>query len=199
MARRGGAVPEAPRAEVGLLAQGEHGLLLARDGTPGWLLAETGQTVMALLDPLVGGMLAEVQAQAAQRGRVACLYKITARTAAQARAAGWTVLAVAQEAVIDTARFALAGPAHAGLRRKLRHAAKAGVTVTSVPPGGALPGAQMAALSAAWVTARGGERGFSMGRYAPGYVGSTACWPGRTGGWSLSPLSTPGAANGRWT
>ncbi|MDP3339829.1 phosphatidylglycerol lysyltransferase domain-containing protein [Frigidibacter sp.] len=177
--RRGLPVPEAPRAEIGLLAQGEHALLLAPDGTPGWLLAETGQTVTALLDPLapesLGGLLAEVRAQAAQRGRLACLYKITAPTALRVRAAGWTVLPVAQEAVIDTARFALANPAHAGLRRKLRHAAKAGVMVTSVPPGGALPVAQMAALSAAWVTTRGGERGFSMGRYTPAYVAGQHC------------------------
>ncbi|GGH47258.1 DUF2156 domain-containing protein [Frigidibacter albus] len=177
--RRAGPVPEAPRAETGLLMQGEHGLLLARDGTPGWLLSETGQTVTALLDPVapevLADMLAQVRAQAALRGRVACLYKISARTAAQARAVGWTVLPVAQEAVIDPAGFALAGPAHAGLRRKLRHVAKAGVTVTSVPPGGALPVAQMAALSAAWVTARDGERGFSMGRYTPGYVAGQHC------------------------
>jgi len=200
--RRAVPVPEAPRAETGLLAQGEHGLLLARDGTPGWLLAETGQTVTALLDPLApesrGGMLAEVRAQAALRGRVACLYKISAHTAVQARAAGWTVLPVAQEAVIDTARFALAGPAHAGLRRKLRHAAKAGVTVTSVPPGGALPVAQMAALSAAWVAARGGERGFSMGRYAPGYVAGQHCllaWNGA----ELVAFASFHTTRGEWT
>jgi len=207
MVRHGGPVPPAPRAEIGLMAQGEHGLLLARDGTPGWLLAETGQTVTALLDPLAperlgGGMLAEVQAQAAQRGRVACLYKITARTAAQARAAGWTVLPVAQEAVIDPARFALAGPAHAGLRRKLRHAAKAGVTVSSVPPGGALPGAQMAALSAAWVSARGGgrggERGFSMGRYTPGYVAGQHCLLAWQEG-RLVAFATFHAGRGEWT
>lgn len=173
--RRGGPVPEAARAETGLLAQGEHGLLLAQGGAPGWLLAETGQTVTALLDPLAPGMLGRLQAQAAQRGRIPCLYKIGARTALQARAAGWTVLPVACEAVIDPLRFDLAGAAHAGLRRKLRHATRAGVTVSAVPPGGALPVAQMAALSAAWVAARGGERGFSMGRYAPGYVAGQQC------------------------
>jgi len=101
--RRGLPVPETPRAEIGLLEQGEHGLLLAPDGTPGWLLAETGQTVTALLDPLapesLAGLLAQVQAQAAQRGRVACLYKITARTAAQARAAGYPDAKTAQTAV----------------------------------------------------------------------------------------------------
>ena len=203
LVRRGGPVPEAPRAEVGLLAQGEHGLLLSPDGSPGWLLAETGQTVTALLDPLTperlgGGMLAEVRAQAAQRGRIACLYKITARTAAQARAAGWAVLPVAQESVIDTARFALAGPAHAGLRRKLRHAAKAGVRVSSVPPGGALPGAQMAALSAAWVTARGGERGFSMGRYTPGYVAGQHCLLAWQDG-RLVAFASFHAGRGEWT
>lgn len=165
------------RAETGLLAQGEHALLLASCGSPAWMLGETGQTVTALLDPLAGGagMLDLVRAQASRRGRVACLYKISARTAVRARAAGWTVLPVAHEAVIDPARFDLAGPAHAGLRRKLRHAAKAGVTVTVVAPGAALPGAQMAALAADWAAARGGERGFSMGRYAPDYVAGQIC------------------------
>lgn len=174
--RRGGPVPDAPRAEIGLLAQGEHALLLAPGGAPAWLLAETGQTVTALLDPLApGDMLPALRRLAVERGRVPCLYKIGARSAVQARAAGWTVLPVAREAVIDPARFALDSPAHAGLRRKLRHAAKAGVTVTSVPPSGPLPGVQMAALAEAWAKARGGERGFSMGRYAPGYVAGQHC------------------------
>ncbi|MWB77988.1 DUF2156 domain-containing protein, partial [Pseudooceanicola sp. 216_PA32_1] len=56
---------------------------------------------------------------------------------------------------------------HRQLRRKLRHAAKAGVTIrrTDTPP---LPA--LAAIDAAWQAAHGSARGLTVGTWAPDHV-----------------------------
>ena len=86
--------------------------------------------------------------------------------AARARAAGLAVLPVAREAWLDPQDFRLEVPARAGLRRKLRRAAGAGVTAgfDARPDWAAL-----ATVNAAWAAAHGGEYGFSMGRFDPAY------------------------------
>jgi phosphatidylglycerol lysyltransferase len=166
-------VEAAPRAELGLLRQGEHQVLLFEGARAGWMIGETQQALVGLLDPFgakgpAQRLLGALRQEARSRGRVACLYKIGARQASKVRAAGWAIAPVAREAVLDLEGFSLDTPARAGLRRKLRKVQKAGVTVTEAPD--RLPDADMAQLSAAWVTARGGERGFSMGRYDADYV-----------------------------
>jgi len=187
-AEAGGLITGAARAECGLLRQGEHGLLLARGGRDGWVVGRGGQALVALFDPVAGAagaalLLPGLAAAARAEDRVPCLYKCSARTAAAARRLGWAVLPVAREQVVAPSPAAgFAGPAFAGLRRKLRKAAQAGVTVEAVAAGGALPLAGMAAVSARWAAARGGERGFSMGRFEPRYAGAQRVWLARAGG-----------------
>lgn len=84
------------------------------------------------------------------------------------RAAGWQIAPVAEEVWLAPQEFGLDGPARAGLRRKLRKAHKAGVTVST--DRAALPFAAMGVIACDWAAARGGERGFSMGRYTPDYL-----------------------------
>ena len=69
--------------------------------------------------------------------------------------------------MLDPARFDLSGPAHATLRRKLRKAEQAGITVTR---GHDPQCPQLAAINAAWSQAHGGERGFSMGCFTPDHI-----------------------------
>ena len=57
-------------------------------------------------------------------------YKASARTAVTARAAGQACLRIAQEAVIEPARYQLDSPRRAGLRRKLRRATQAGLHIS---------------------------------------------------------------------
>ncbi len=168
-------VERAPRAELGLLRQGEHAVLLAGNARAGWMMGHARRALVGLLDPFGGSERALTQALlprltdlARHQGKIACLYKITPRTAATARAMGWRVMPVAREAWLAPQSFTLETPALAGLRRKLRKAEKSGLRVSCAE--GALPIAQMTALSDAWVAARGGERGFSMGRYTPEYA-----------------------------
>ncbi|MFD2173465.1 phosphatidylglycerol lysyltransferase domain-containing protein [Rhodobacter lacus] len=160
------------QAELGLMRQGELGLLRC-DRTPGgWMAGRAGRTLAAVLDP-VGTqarpeLLAALKAAARAEGRRASLYKISARTAAVARRAGWAVAPVASDVWVNPQSFSLDTPARSGLRRKLRKATKSGLSVRAAE--GPLPMAEMTAIAEGWRVARGGERGFSMGRFAPGYV-----------------------------
>ncbi len=161
-------------AEIGLHAQGEHGLLFDPGTGAGWLIGRAPGLMAALLDPFgparaTPGLIATLGARARAEHRTPCLYKIGARSAALARTAGWQVAPVGRELWLDLDDFTLDTPTRAGLRRKLRKAAKVGVTVAALPPD-ALPLAELARLNTDWSTARGGERGFSMGRFAPAYL-----------------------------
>jgi len=96
------------------------------------------------------------------------LYKCTQDTATKARRNGWAVRRIASDAVIDPQTWSTDGPAHSTLRRKLRQAAKAGVTVDRA--GHAAPDPAMDIVANAWKTRQGGELGYAMGRYTSDYV-----------------------------
>lgn len=131
----------------------------------GFLAGRTrhGLVAMAAVADLAGFAFA---ARAESRWPV--LYKAGGRQAVRARACGMTVMAVAQEAWLDPYSFRLDAPSRAGLRRKLRKALAAGVTyaVEQTPDW-----QELAAINARWAASRGGERGFSMGRFDPDYLG----------------------------
>ncbi|MFZ1470370.1 MAG: phosphatidylglycerol lysyltransferase domain-containing protein, partial [Paracoccaceae bacterium] len=104
-------------------------------------------------------------------------YKAPPRLAAAARRAGMVVMPLAREAWLDPCRFTLDHPARAALRRKLRKAAQAGVLAqceAADPP-------QLARISTDWVTARGGEQGFSMGRFQADYLAAQRVYVARIG------------------
>lgn len=160
-----------PRAEALLIHQGALALLPTGGGA--WVAGCTPHGLIALFDPLqtngkaaLKSALRALSRAARREGRLPCLYKCTARTAAIARIAGFHTLPVAREAILDPRRFTLNTPARSGLRRKLRKAENAGVTVTTGP----LPLPAMARIAADWAARHGGERGFSMGRFCPDYL-----------------------------
>ena len=176
-------------AEMGLMAQGEHHFLAnsAQGSVLGQMAAARGHVLVGLLDPVLRGQMAfakaggharQARAKAAltlvagsarAAGFWPALYKVSAPVAAAARSAGWRSWCIAREAVLAPQQFDLASPARAGLRRKLRRATAAGV-VSGYVGADDLPMAQMAALAHAWAQRQGGERGFSMGRFAPDYI-----------------------------
>lgn len=158
------------RAELQLTHQGSLALVRTRDGAV-WLAGRLPGVLAVVGDPLhpetrctPAGALADARAEAAMTGTIPCLYRIGPRLAVAARRAGMRLLPVAQEAVIDPERFNLTGAARSGLRRKVRHAETAGVTVEEGVP---LPLCEMADVAADWARRHGGERGFSMGRFDP--------------------------------
>lgn len=165
-------IAAAPRAEAHLLRQGGKAVLSQSDGPARLLVAETGQALIALRDPLAGrdagAALETLRLAARNRLRLPCLYKCSARMAVAARKAGYVTVQVAEEAVIDPCRFTPATPGRRQLRRKLARARAGGVSVLGT--NGPLPLADMADISRDWAARHGGERGFSMGRFTPGYV-----------------------------
>ncbi|MDJ0628847.1 MAG: GNAT family N-acetyltransferase [Rhodobacter sp.] len=163
----------APRAEAGLLRQGEFELLCDGWNRPIAMIAPAGQCLVMLSDPLWCGhspeeAISALNRAARERFLIPCIYKCSARTAAAARKTGWRVLPVSREAWIDPAEFDLSGPARRQLRRQLRKAHAAGVKV--VEAGARPPYAEMRRIAADWSRRRGAARGFSMGRFDPGYV-----------------------------
>ncbi len=175
------AYPPSQPAEFGLIAQGRHQVLSA--GGAQWLLARHSHSLVALLGP---ALLAQtdaplprahrrLQAMAALKdaalasARWPAGYKWPAQMAVTARQMGWRVLRISREAVLNPTTFRLSAPACAGLRRKLRRAESAGLVVEFCPPA-ALPFAELDKIAQDWAADHGGERGFSMGRYARNYV-----------------------------
>ncbi|WP_415920561.1 phosphatidylglycerol lysyltransferase domain-containing protein [Tateyamaria sp. SN6-1] len=156
------------RGEVGVITQ--NGGYLAHTGGATLALWPTGQALTGMGDALRGKpkqALEALRAAARDRALIPLLYKCGPAQAHAARRAGWTVLRIADEALVPLCAYALDTPARRNLRRKLRAAAKAGVTVRTTGP---LPHADLARIDAAWQHAHGRARGGTMGRYAPDYV-----------------------------
>ncbi len=160
-------VSDAREPEAALLYQGRLSLLEGR-----LMVAPLGQSLVALRGPLRAdeneAQLLEALSRAARaRFLSPVLYKAPARLAASARRAGWQVMEIARDGWIDPQGWRPEGRAFRQLRRKLRKAEQAGVTIHRLPPGAPLPLAEMARINARWTARRGGERGFSMGVFDP--------------------------------
>ena len=170
-------INQAPRAEAGLLAQG-HLSLIPAGYDQAWLFGRTAHCLVGLLDPISDGppsgarfcdykrsITALIDA-AKSESRLPILYKCSARTAIAARQLGLRLRPIAREAWLDPRSFALTTPSRAGLRRKLRKATAAGITISSAPQ----DWAALARINTEWAACHGGERGFSMGRFDRGYL-----------------------------
>lgn len=159
-----------PRAEMGLARQGNH-QIMPLSGTP-WLLGHTAHHLIGLAPPrqMPPDTLRALIALAAQQSRLPLIYKAPARLAATARAMGWTARRTGWEAVIAPQTYRLQSSARAGLRRKLRRAEAAGVTVLRMEAASA-PWPALDQIATAWAQVHGRERGFSMGRYSRSYAG----------------------------
>lgn len=109
-----------------------------------------------------------LSAEGLHRLRLPALYNCDPRAALAATKAGWHVKRVAMEAVIRPATWTTSGSKRQTLRRKLRHAAQAGIKVELAR--GPLPMPELQKIATAWATRRGGEFGFSMGRFCPDLI-----------------------------
>lgn len=172
----------APRGDAMLLHEGGFDLL--GEGA-GWLVADCGNSLVCLSDPLAGpanatGLLHQLKGEARHRNLWGVVYKCGPETAALAKGAGFRADRIGAEAVLDPRGFTTDGPARRGLRRKLRKAANAGVTISA--PTAHLPMAEMTYVAKSWAAAHGGARGFSMGRFVAGQSGLheyLLAWQGR--------------------
>ncbi len=158
-----------PIAEAAIIMQ--NGGHLQAFGLNQIAMLESPQCALAFFDPLSGHVqevLSPLAAHARQRNLSACLYKCNTGSGIAARRAGWKVLRIAAEAVLIPQEFTETGSRHRQLRRKLRHAEKAGVTVR--PAQISLPIEQMAEIDQEWRIAHGTAYGTTMGQFEPGYL-----------------------------
>lgn len=160
---------EAPLAEAVLLRRGEIGLLKAPAGSLSMAL-DTGQSLVLYREAFAGqhhqtDRILAAKSIADARGLSPLLYKCLNREAAIARRKGWAVFPISREALLRPSSFDAAGPGRRQLRRMLRKAEAAGITVFAA--GNELPLAEMSAISAGWVTRHGRERGVFVGRFDP--------------------------------
>jgi phosphatidylglycerol lysyltransferase len=173
-------VPDTPAfPEAGLMRQGRFQPLIAGDTL--FAAARTPHALIALREPLAGGAqpahLRALMARAERESRAGIVYKATPRMALQARRLGMAVLPLSRDAWLSPPTFALDHPSRAGLRRKLRKAAQAGVLARC----GTFDLPELARLNADWVAARGGEQGFSLGRFDPVYLTGQRIYVARIG------------------
>ncbi len=164
-------VAKAQRAEARLIHSGDFGYLSNEQNSGHFLVAEAGNSLIALSDPVAErrdwpALIARLKIEAQMRNTQPVIYKCSGEVAELARKAGYRVCRIGQEAVLDPQEFTLNGAAMRSMRRKLRQAEAANIRVECVE-NEVLPLAQMQIVSRQWVARRGGERGFSMGRFSP--------------------------------
>jgi phosphatidylglycerol lysyltransferase len=176
------AVHNAPRAEANLLRQADKILLRAPSGSGSLLAAERGQALIALGDPLfttnTPALIEDFKHTAETQNRLPFLYKISGRSAVAARKMGFTVTPVSNEAWLRPVAFDLTTSTHRQLRRKLRKAEKAGITIKPLHRHADMHLAmgEMTRVAQEWAAAHGGERGFTMGIFEPAYVQTQQCF-----------------------
>ena len=161
-------VTEAPRSEVSVVLQnGGVFVPMSRGAAAVW---PTGQTISAFGDPISGPprfMRLGLMALARSNGRIPLAYKCGARMAGHLRRYGWSVLHIADDAVLKTSEYDVDQPARRTLRRKLRAAEKSGIRI-HYPP--SWPWQDLARIDAEWQEVHGRARGGTMGRFSPEYV-----------------------------
>lgn len=157
-------ISTAPRAEIGVIRQ--NGGFVA-DHCAVW---DTGQTLCNLFDPVspaAADPVKTVSSHARARNLIPCLYKCSARTAVLARQRNWFLSHIADEAVVTPPTFDTATAPYRTLRRKLRAAGKAHISITQATR---LPIAEMARIDRLWQHAHGKARGGTIGIFSPDYL-----------------------------
>ncbi len=146
--------------------------LLRADAPAIWALSDQGATIWrdtggaALVGhtPVARVLIGDPIGTVPRVLRTAARYKCSARSASRLRLQGWSVMRIATEALIDPCTWTTDGPARASLRRKLRQAQAAGVRVRLIAPDDMVQ--DVTRVAKVWARSQGGERGFSMGRFA---------------------------------
>lgn len=153
--------------EYDLTCQSPLRTLIRHDQTGGVLWHRARNCDITLDDPFGPAAQSEILIRLARHaqsaGRGLALYKCSASTAKITQQLGMRAFKIGSEAIINTHNFNTNGSAFRQLRRKLRNAEKAGITVTENRP----RYMELAAIDAEWQRKSGAARGFSMGYLSP--------------------------------
>ena len=158
-----------PVAETRVVIQ-SGGRMIKGNGTS-VAIAERGQSCLGLFDPAEPrpeNAFELLQDAALIGNRVPCFYKVSQRIAVLARQRGWQVVKVAEDARVTPATFTISGSKKRQLRRKLRNAEVAGVSVSLGCRPDDLP--RLWQIDQAWQKLNGGARGLTTGRFSTRYL-----------------------------
>lgn len=157
-----------PRSEVGAILQNGGAFQCVKSSC--LALWPTGQTVTLFSDPISGtpdAALSHISVSAHSTVKSPFIYKCGDRMAAAARNAGWSVIHLADDAIIDLATYDHNVPSRRTLRRKLRAREKADVQIVTAAQ---VSFAELVKVDAAWQNVHGRARGGSMGRVSENYI-----------------------------
>ncbi len=145
--------------------------LMSQNGAMIGAMARTSQTTTALFDPALdpATSLQALGKVAKHSATLPLFYKCSARNATALRKLGFCTARIAVDAVLPLTDCELNVPSRRSLRRKLRSAEKAGVTIDllELSPENIAFAEQ---IDRDWQQNNGAARGFSMGRFEPAYL-----------------------------
>ncbi|MCF6443172.1 phosphatidylglycerol lysyltransferase domain-containing protein [Nereida sp. MMG025] len=157
---------QAKRSETLLMRAAGSKILTDANGAGTWLARPLRNTLAVLFDPITDpatNALTALDQHAKAHGYRPFIYKCNQETAATARRLGWTTMHISDEAETPTHPAPdMPGPEFRQVRRKLRKAKRAAVSVRTFHS--ALPHDCLQRVASDWVDRNKNERGFSMGR-----------------------------------
>ena len=171
------AIAACPRSDAMLAHTGDKHFLIADEGDAFVMFRPQGRTWVVMGDPVGprerwSGLIWELRRLAHLSNAPLCFYQASEALLPLMVDLGLSVMKYGEEAIVDPARFTLAGPRIKGLRNSRARALREGLSVTLVAKTDIpqwLP--RLKPLSDQWLALhRGSEKGFSLGRFDADYL-----------------------------
>lgn len=153
--------------ERDLMSDSDLSCFVSAHGTEASLIHQTDRAIVQLGDSFGVSsastrIMANLLEEAAWSKRSLSLYRCNRSTSAKAKKIGMRSLLFSSEAILRPAQFRLDVPSRSGLRRKLRQATKAGVTINSR----SIDLRELSGIDTDWVSNHGLTRSFSTGKFS---------------------------------
>lgn len=168
-------------ADTGFVLTGDKTIMLSDDRRAFVMFAVSGASWLALGGPVgateAGEEVAYTFVDAARRsGARPVFYQVGPESVPLMLDLGMTLHKMGEKAMVDLTRFSLEGPTRKKLRTAHARAGRDGLTLElSMPPHDPALIARLRAISDAWLASKKSrEKGFSVGRFDPGWLNH---WP----------------------
>lgn len=175
-------VQASARSDAALAWLGDKEFLFSGDGRSALMYADQGRSRIVMGDPLgdaagAADLLWQFVEQSREEGMQPVFYQISVAEMPRLVDMGFRLYKLGEEATVPLARFTLEGSQAKQLRYSHNHFHRSGLQFRLWPA--AMTTSRMDALkhvSDAWLEAhRAGEKGFSLGRFDPEYLGHFPC------------------------
>lgn len=167
---------EGARGEANLMFTGDKRFVFSPSGQSVVIYRPRGNLWIAVGDP-VGPVADRLDALLAFHAAAdaACaspaVYSASAELLPQLIELGYAIRKIGEVAHVDTAAFALDGPARARLRQTWNRSKRDGWHIDVIAPGAEADWTELKSISDDWLAAHGGhEKEYSLGRFDPAYL-----------------------------